>query len=129
MLAESLSRSVSSAALGWLVFVVLIVTSAAVVPLAAWLLRRRLPLARRAPIPLQAVVFGTSQQARRSPRHAVLPHRTLVMAVLVAVLALFLLPGIVALRELGVAGLQTAIALVLPTLLVVLHARRRNESR
>jgi hypothetical protein len=47
----------------------------------------------------------------------------------VAVLTLFLLPGIVAIRELGVSGLQVAIGLVLPTLLVALHARQRNAAR
>jgi hypothetical protein len=50
-------------------------------------------------------------------------------SVLVAVLVVFLVPGVVAVRVLGVSGLQVAIALVLPTLLVVLHARQRNLAR
>ena len=44
----------------------------------------------------------------------------------IAVLALLVVCGITALRGLGVSGLQVAIGLVLPTLLVALHARQRN---
>ena len=126
MLAES---PFSSSLLAWSVFVVLVVVSAAAIPFVAWLLQRRLPLARRVPIPLEAVVFGISEQARRSPRHAVLQHRTLLTTAFIAVLAIFLLPGIAALRGLGVPGLQVAIGLVLPTLLIALHARQRNAVR
>jgi len=129
MLAESLFHSVYSSLLAWLAFVGLVVATTASVPLVAWLVRRRLPSARRVSIPLEPVVFGVSQKALRSPRHAVLPHRPLLMTVLVAVLAMFVLPGIVALRGLGVAGLQVTIALVLPTLVVALHARQRNAVR
>jgi hypothetical protein len=129
MLAESLSMSGSSTLLAWLVFVALVVASAAAIPLGAWVLRRRLPLARRDSIPLEPVVFGISAKTRRSPRHAVLQHRTLMTTTLIAVLTLFLLPGIIAIRGLGVSGLQVAIGLVLPTLLVALHARQRNGVR
>ena len=38
-------------------------------------------------------------------------------------------PGLVALPGLGAPGLQVAMAFALPTLLVVLHARRRAASR
>jgi NADH:ubiquinone oxidoreductase subunit 3 (subunit A) len=129
MLAESLSISGSSSLPAWLVFVALVVASAAAIPLGAWVLGRRLPPAKRASISLEPVVFGISQKSRRSPRHAVLLHRTLMTMAFVAVLTLFLLPGIVAIRELGVSGLQVAIGLVLPTLLVALHARQRNAAR
>ena len=128
MLAESpfSSSPLSSTALAWFVFVASVALSAGAIPLVAWALRRRLPSARRRPIPLEAVVFGVSPKTRRSSRHAILQHRLLMTRGLVAVLALFLLPGIIALRGLGVAGLQVAVALVVPTLLVALHARRRN---
>ncbi len=131
MLAESPFSSflLSSSLLAWWVFVTLILASAAAIPLVAWGLRRRLPPSRRVPIPLEAVVFGSSQKARRSPRHAILQHRTLMTTSFVAVLALFLLPGLVALRGLGVPGLQVAIGLVVPTLLVALHAHQRNAVR
>ena len=129
MLAESLSMSGSSSLLAWLVFVALVVASAAVIPLAAWVLRRGLPPTRRDSIPLEPVRFGISQKTRRSPRHAVLLHRTLLTTALIAVLGCFLLPGIVAIRGLGVSGLQVTIGLVLPTLLVALHARQRTVVR
>ena len=126
MLAES---PFISSPLAWLVFVTLVVASAAAIPCLAWVVRRQLPLARRVPIPLEPIVFGFSPKARRSPRHAVLQHRSLMATAFIAVLALFLLPGIAAVRGLGVVGLQAAIGLVLPTLLVVLHARQRNALR
>jgi len=129
MLAESLSLSGSYSLLAWSVFVVLVVASAAAIPLAAWMLRRRLPPAQRVSIPLEPVVFGISPKSRRSPRHAVLQHRTLMTTTVIAVLSLFLLPGILAIRALGVSGLQVAIGLVLPTLLVALHARARKAVR
>jgi hypothetical protein len=129
MLAESLVLSDSSSMLAWLVFVALVIASAAAIPSCAWILRRRLPLARRASIPLEPVVFGSSPKSLRSPRHAVLQHRRLMTTTFVAVLTVFLLPGIIAIRALGVAGLQVAIGLVLPTLLVALHARQRDTVR
>jgi hypothetical protein len=129
MLAESLVLSESSSMLAWLVFVALVIGSAAAIPLCAWILRRRLPLARRASIPLDPVVFGSLPKSLSSPRHAVLQHRTLMTTTFVAVLTVFLMPGIIAMRVLGVAGLQVAIGLVLPTLLVALHARQRATVR
>jgi hypothetical protein len=131
MLAESLSSApaFSQSALGWLVFVALVATAGSVIPMLAWILRRRLPASRRDPIPLDPVAFGTSPKIGRSPRHAVIQHRTLMLAVFIALLAMILLPGIAMLRSLGVTGLQAMIALVLPTLLVALHARPRNTAR
>jgi hypothetical protein len=133
MLAESLSSAAtvsaaaaSATALAWFVFLSLVLASAAAIPLFASILRSRLPAARRERVLLEPVVFGTSQKPRRSPRHAVLQHRTVMTTGFIAVLALLVVCGIVALRELGVSGLQVAIGLVLPTLLVALHARQRN---
>lgn len=131
MLAESpfSPTLLSSSPWAWWVFIALVAVGAIAIPVLAWALRRRLPLAQRVPIPLEAVVFGTSQKARRSPRHAVLQHRLLMATAFVAVLALFALPGMLALHRLGVRGLQGTIALVVPTLLVALHARQRNVTR
>ena len=113
----------------WLVFTALLVAASSAVPFLARCLRRRLPAVRRAPIPLEPVVFGHSPKARRSPRHAVRPHRTVMTTGFIAVLSLVVLTGIAALQTLGVAGLQVAIGLALPTLLVALHARQRNLQR
>jgi len=133
MLAESLSSASavsidpgSPAVPAWLVFLCLILASAAVIPLLAVILRSRIPEARRERAALAPVVFGTSLKTRRSPRHAVLQHRTVMTTGFIAVLALFAVCGIAALRGLGLSGLQVAIGLVLPTLLVALHARQRN---
>jgi hypothetical protein len=133
MLAESLLRTISSS-LAWLIFVTLVLASASAIPLAAWFVRRRLTSSRGASsqgqkIALETVRFGTSQKARRSPRHAVAQHRVLMTSVLVAVLVMFVLPGVVSLPILGVQGLQVGLALVVPTLLIVLHARQRNLAR
>lgn len=122
MLADSLSPS----ATGFLVFVLLLVVSVGALPLVALGLRRLLPRTRRDPRPIEAVRFGVSQQTRRSPRHAILLHRSLLATAFIVLIGIFLVPCIVALRALGVEGLQVAIALVLPTLLVTLHARRRS---
>ncbi len=132
MLAESLSMSVPAASSSvhvWWIFVVLVVGTLGAIPFAAWIVRRGLPVERRVAVRVEPVVFGTSQKTRRSPRHAVLQHRSLVLSIFAAVLVLFLLPGIVALRVLGVPGLQVAISLVVPTLMVALHARQRNATR
>lgn len=131
MLTESLSLSagLSESALAWLAFVAAAGASAAVVPLLAWFLRRQLPEARRARIPLEPVVFGASQKSLHSPRHAVLQHRTLITTVLACVLAVLVLPGLSALRSLGIPALQLAIGLVLPTFIVALHARQRDSTR
>ncbi len=96
----------------------------AAVPLAAAVLRRALPARSRAIVAVDEIEFGTSQKARRSPRHAVLLHRGLLGAFFMAIVALALVPAAVALRDLGVGVVQTALWLVLPTLLVVVHAGR-----
>jgi hypothetical protein len=126
MLAESLF---SDSAMAWLVFVVLVLTSVGAIPVAARSLRRQLPPARRQPIVLEPVSHGNSPRVRPSPRHAIRAHRTLLMTFLVALLAVVLWPGLASLRSGGVAGLEVAIAFVLPTLLVAFHARRRNILR
>jgi len=115
--------------LGWLALVVLVFVGASLIPLAARLLHRGLPESRREPIELSPIVFGYSPQARRSPRHAVRQHRTLMMTGFILVLSLVVLTGIAALQQLGLPGLQVAIGLALPTLLVALHARQRNLQR
>jgi len=134
MLAESLSLSalsaeISESVLAWVVFVALAGACAAVIPVLTWFLRRQLPEARRAPIRLDPVAFGASQKSLHSPRHAVVQHRTLITTVLVAVLALLVLPGLGALRSLGLSAIQVAIGLVLPTFVVALHARQRDSTR
>jgi hypothetical protein len=136
MLAESLSSASavtqpagSASILAWIVFVALVVLGAAAIPFLARLLRRGLHASRRDSVPLEPVVFGYSPRARRSPRHAVRQHRTLMTTGFIAVLSLVVLTGIAALQSLGVSGLQVAIALVLPSLLVALHARQRNLQR
>lgn len=105
-------------------FLLLVLVLFAAVPLAAAGLRRALPRGKALPRPLEEVEFGISQKARRSPRHAVLLHRGLLGAFFMAVVALALVPAAVSLRTLGADVLQTALWLVLPTLLVTLHARR-----
>jgi hypothetical protein len=126
MLAESLF---SESAVAWLVFVFLMLTSVGALPIAARAIRKRLPPVHREPIALEPVSFGDSPRARRSPRHAIRAHRTLLTTFLLSLLALVLLPGIASLRAVGPAGLEVAIALVLPTLLVAFHARRRDRPR
>ena len=96
----------------------------AAMPLAAEGLRRALPARRAEILPVAEIEFGASQKARRSPRHAVLLHRGLLGAFFMALLALALLPAAVSLRSVGVGVVQTALWLVLPTLLVVVHAGR-----
>jgi len=123
MLAESF---VSDSVMAWLVFVALLLASGGAIAILARVLRRRLPAERRELIFLEPVSYGDSPRTRRSPRHAIRAHRTLVMTLHMALLALVLLPGLAALRSLGVAGLEVAILFVLPALLVAFHARRRN---
>jgi len=122
MLADSLSPS----AIGFLVFVLLLLAGVGAIPLAAGLLRLWLPSGRREPQPVEPVRFGASQRTQRSPRHAILLHRSLLTTAFIVLIAILLVPCLVALRALGVEGLQVAIALALPTLLVTLHARRRS---
>ncbi|MEM9175718.1 MAG: hypothetical protein AAGC67_10825 [Myxococcota bacterium] len=105
-------------------FLLIALALLAAVPLAAAGLRRALPAERGATVPVDEVEFGVSQKARRSPRHAVLLHRGLLGAFFMALVALALVPAAVALRSLGIGVFQTALWLVLPTLLVVVHAGR-----
>jgi hypothetical protein len=94
MLAEPLSSS----AVGFLAFVVLLLASVAAVPLAARGIRHFLPASRRPPIPVEPVRFGSSQMTRRSPRHAVLLHRSLLTTAFIVLIALFLIPCAAVLR-------------------------------
>jgi thiosulfate reductase cytochrome b subunit len=134
MLAESLTFSAEAAAsspnaLAWWGFVALGGAVVVAVPVFAALLRRQLPGAQRARPTLEPVAFGSSQKSLHSPRHAVRPHRTLITTVLVTLLTLLVLPGLAALRTVGLSALQVAIGLVLPTFVVALHARQRDSDR
>jgi len=139
MLAESFPSMIENAitttdvvsfpALGWLVLLILILGSALATPILVWLIRRQLPASARRPIDLEPVAFGSSPKSMRSPRQAVLQHRTLITTALVCVLAILVLPGISVIRTLGLSALQVSIGLVLPTFVVALHARQRDSSR
>ena len=109
-------------------FILAVLTGLLMAPLAAMTLRLRLPARphRENPAAREPIVFGGSQKARRSPRHAVLLHRGLMGSVFMALIALSLVPAAASLRELGTSVIPTALAFVLPTLLVTLHARRRS---
>ena len=141
MLAESLSSATS---LAWLVFTTGILSIVLLLPTAARFLRRGLPpnaiaaaadddpsvRARRdGSVVLEPVTFGLSLRARRSPRHAVQQYRTLLAGIFSTLLAGVAWPGLLALRSLGAPALQVAMAFAFPTLLVVLHARRRAVGR
>ena len=84
------------------------------VPALAALVRSQVPVRPSASLVVQAITFGTSQKARRSPRHAVLLHRGLMGSFFMALVALLIVPA-------------AALAIALPTLLVTLHARRRSS--
>jgi hypothetical protein len=113
--------------IGPTLFVGLLVAAAILVPVVASGVRRGLPDRRRGALLLEPVCFGSSQKARRSPRHAVLLHRGLVGSFFMALVALLLVPAAASLSVLGVAAIPTAMAFVIPTLLVTLHARRRSS--
>ena len=119
--------SADASAVGWVVFVALIGISALGVPLVAALIRRGLPARARGKVAVAPMSFGSSQQVRRSPRHAVLLHRSLLVMLFIAFIVFLLIPGVLAIRALGVSAIQVGLALVLPTLLVTLHARRRGQ--
>ena len=121
------AASVDASAVGWVVFVLLIGIAVLGVPLAAALIRRGLPARARAKVAVAPMSFGSSQQVRRSPRHAVLLHRSLIVTLFIALVVFLLIPGVLAIRALGVSAIQTGLALVLPTLLVTLHARRQEQ--
>ncbi len=124
MLAES-----DVASIGWLAFVALIVTSAAIGPLAAALLRRRIPKQRSAPRAIPPIRLGQSPRARRSPRHAVARHRSFLTSTFVTGIGLVLLVFVAASQVLDLSGLLVAIAFVVPTLVVSLHSSRRDLGR
>lgn len=119
--------SVDASAFGWVVFVLLIGIAVLGVPMAAALVRRGLPARARAKAKVDPMHFGSSQKVRRSPRHAVLLHRSLIVTLFIALVVFLLIPGVLAIRDLGVSAIQVGLALVLPTLLVTLHARRRGQ--
>lgn len=121
MLAESLDASI-----GWLAFIGLVVVAAGGIPLLAALLRRRLPEPKRAPRALPSVTFGSSPRARRSPRHAIRAHRSLLTAVFLTLLALASLALASAIGRVSLRGLVIAIGFVLPALLVAFQGRKRD---
>jgi len=120
----------ASVPIAWVGFVGLLGLLLAALPLSAALLRRALPAPRRAPIELEPALFGHSPLAQRSPRQSVRMHRTLLATAFLALPGLLVLVGVAPLRdgpsERGIAGVERALALVVPTLLVSLHARRRS---
>jgi len=121
MLAES-----QAASTGWLAFVALVLASSALVPLIARGLRQGIPESRRSARVVPPLRFGESPRERRSPRHAVAFHRTLVRSSLMVGIALVLIAFAAALPRLDREGLFVAIAFVVPSLIVSLHARRRD---
>jgi len=110
---------------GLMLYVGLAIAGAVLIPFLAAGLRRGLPERPGSTHPLSPVCFGSSQKARRSPRHAILQHRGLISNFFMALVALFLFPAVASLTTLGAAAIPAAIAFVLPTLLVTIHARRR----
>ena len=97
------------------------------VPALAALVRSQIPVRPGASPVVEAITFGTSQKARRSPRHAVLLHRGLIGSFFMALVALSVVPVAASLSALGAAAIPAALAIALPTLLVTLHARRRSS--
>lgn len=121
MLAEA-----HAASIGWLAFVSLLVTTAAIGPMLAAVLRHLLPSSRGAPRPLVPLRMGRSLKARRSPRHAVASHRSLLTSLFLTGLGLLLLPLMASRSVLSASGLLVAVAVIGPVLLVSLHSRRRD---
>ena len=118
------------AATGWLVFLALAAVSVGLAPALAGALGRALPRragSRHGESPSDSLEAGIAPHSRRSPRHAVRRHRGLVGSFFLALIALFLLIVLGALGELGLSVIPATVAFVLPTLLVILHARRRSE--
>jgi hypothetical protein len=107
-------------------FIGLLILGIVGLPLLASVIRRIVPNRRMGARAVEPMSFGDSQKSRRSPRHAVLLHRGLVGAFFMALLALLLVPAVASLSDLGPAAIPAAIAFVLPTLLVTIHARRRS---
>ena len=117
------------ASTGWLAFVALIVTSAAIGPMAAAMLRWRIPERRSTPRQIPPIRLGLSRRASRSPRHAVARHRSFLASTFVTSIGLVLLAFAAARQVLDLSGLLVAIAFVVPTLVVSLHSRRRDLGR
>lgn len=115
-------------AIAWLCFFGLLAGALVAIPALAWVVRLGLPARARTRAPVEPIPFGQSPRAQRSPRQPVRMHRTLLATALLTLPALLLLLGVGALRREGIAGLEGALALVLPSLLVTLHARRRSTS-
>lgn len=120
--------SPADVAIAWLGFLGLLGGALVAIPAAAWIVRRGLPTASRVRVPVEPIPFGHSPRAQRSPRQPVRLHRTLLATALLTLPALILLLGVGALRRDGIDALEGALALVLPSLLVTLHARRRSPS-
>lgn len=119
-----------SAFQGWTVFVALVAVTIGLVPILAALIRRRLPPPKtesRSVKPLAPLRFGASPHVRRSPRHAVAAHRTILVSTVLSGISLMLLTFAPALRVLDLRGLIVALACIAPPLLVVFHSRRRSE--
>jgi hypothetical protein len=114
-------------ALAWLCFLGLLGVALVAIPVAAAIVRRGLPTGARSRRIVEPIAFGHSPRAQRSPRQPVRIHRTLLATAFLALPALVLLLGVGALRE-GIDALEGALALVLPSLLVTLHARRRSTT-
>lgn len=113
-------------ALAWLCFVALLALALVAIPVAAALVRLGLPGSERSLRPVEPIAFGHSPHAQRSPRQPVRLHRTLLATALLTLPALLLLLGVGVIRGAGVAAVRSALALVLPMLVVTLHARRRS---
>jgi len=118
-----------AALMGWLAFVGLILTSAAIPPVFAILLRRRIPDRRSARRIVPALRLGQSPKTRRSPRQAVAAHRTFLTGTSMTAISLVLIPFVAALAAVDLSGLLVAIGFVIPSLVVVLHSRRRDLAR
>jgi hypothetical protein len=114
--------------IAWLCFLALLTLALVAIPAAAWCVRRGLPATARTRAPVEPITFGQSPRTQRSPRQPVRMYRTLLATALLTLPALLLLLGVGALRRDGIASLEGALALVLPGLLVTLHARRRSTS-
>jgi hypothetical protein len=115
-------------ALAWLCFLGLLGLALIAIPVVAWLVRRGLPAEARRRVVVEPIAFGHSPLAQRSPRQPVRMHRTLLATAFLALPALVLLLGVGSLRRAGIDAVEGALALVLPSLLVTLHARRRSTT-
>ena len=127
-LAASAPALPGEVALAWLCFVALLALALVAIPVAAALVRLGLPGSGRSMRSVEPIAFGHSPHAQRSPRQPVRLHRTLLATALLALPALLLLLAVGLIRDDGVAAVRNALALVLPMLVVTLHARRRSTN-